>query len=104
MPRTHRLSPHRKRGPASGALLIGFLCGLASAANASADSGPRAILAEAESAFARGTNTEDQAKARAEFARAAALYAQIQARNPALCLNEGNAQLLAGVVPQAILA
>src|SRR5262249_59053011 len=57
-----------------------------------------------ESAFARGTNTEDQAKARAEFARAAALYAQIQARNPALCLNEGNAQLLAGVVPQAILA
>src|SRR5262245_33483214 len=102
MPRTQRLSPQRlspqrlgpqrERGPALGTLLIGLLCGLASTANASADAGPGTILAEAESAFARGTNTEDQAKARAEFARAAALYAQIQARNPALCLNEGNAQ------------
>src|SRR5262245_18383051 len=114
MPRTHRVSaqrlspqrvsPPRKQGSALRALTIGLLGGLAFAANASAAPDTPSILAEAESAFTRGKNTEDPAKARAEFARAATLYAQIHAHNASLCLNEGNAHVLAGAVPQAILA
>src|SRR5262245_9512487 len=106
------LSPQRKQGlsllPPRARRMILFVvasCALPAvvSASSSAFDAPR-VRAEAESAFARGKATEDPVKARAEFARAAMLYAQLRGSNPDLHLNEGNAQVLAGQLPDAILA
>jgi tetratricopeptide (TPR) repeat protein len=66
------------------------------------------LLGRAESAFAEGVRLRaDPAKARPLFRTAAELYGELHergARSAALHRNEGNAWLLAGELPRAILA
>jgi hypothetical protein len=64
------------------------------------------VLSRAEAAFAEGVQTDGPA-ARQAFARAGAGYEELRQRgahNPALYRNQGNAYLLAGDLPRAILA
>src|SRR5262249_45995304 len=93
-------SPQRKQGwsllprRVRRMILLGIIsCALPAVVRASSPAFDASrVLAEAESAFARGKATEDPVKACAEFARAAMLYAQLRGSNPDLHLNEGNAQ------------
>ncbi len=66
------------------------------------------LLRRAEEAFQRGATARgDPDKARALFARAADLYEQLRQRgadNADLYRNQGNANLLAGRLPEAVLA
>ncbi|MCI0462962.1 MAG: SH3 domain-containing protein [Gemmataceae bacterium] len=66
------------------------------------------LLLQAEEAFQQGAAArEDPDKARGRFARAADLYEQLRQRgasNVALYRNQGNSNLLAGRLPQAVLA
>jgi tetratricopeptide (TPR) repeat protein len=66
------------------------------------------VLEQAGAAFAEGIQARQRNQdAQNHFRQAAELYAELQARgfhNPALYHNEGNAWLLAGDLPRAILA
>jgi hypothetical protein len=66
------------------------------------------VLRQAEAAFHEGVRLRDRTgEARPAFARAAECYEVLRqqgADNPALLRNEGNAYLLAGDLPHAILA
>jgi hypothetical protein len=84
-------------------LLIGPLLALAAAHAALTEA---EALNRAEAAFAEGAQARGPV-ARKAFARAAADYDELRRRgvhNPALCRNQGNAYLLAGDLPRAILA
>jgi hypothetical protein len=67
-----------------------------------------AVLDEAIGEFERGKQAKDDVAASSKhFTRAADLFAELQqrgVRNPALYLNQGNAELLAGRLGQALLA
>ena len=88
----------------SASLTINLMLALA------ADSGPDAaeVLRRAEHCFAQGVEQKkDPLLARKHFAESAARYAELndlKIRNADLYLNWGNAELLAGRVPWAILA
>jgi hypothetical protein len=66
------------------------------------------LLRQAEAAFRRGAaQRSDPDRARQDFAESARCYDRLRRRgadNPELHRNQGNAHLLAGEVPQAILA
>lgn len=65
------------------------------------------VLAQAESAFHMAVGTSDRAAAARSFRQAADLYEQLYASgvaNAALLANAGQAHLLAGDVPRAVLA
>jgi hypothetical protein len=67
---------------------------------------PAELLAQAEAAFAQGTQRlESPREARPHFRRAAQTYDQLRragAHNASLCRNQGTAHLLAGDLPEAI--
>jgi len=92
-------------------LLMGFVCAatLPQGAADNLDRLPEAdILRRAEAAFRQGTTERtDPDKARRHFGEAAACYEALRRRGAAnvdLFRNQGNAELLADRLPQAILA
>jgi tetratricopeptide (TPR) repeat protein len=85
-------------------LLIGLL--LAVGATPTEPSSERALLDEAQSAFHEGNQAQDLA-AKEAFRRAAECYEELHrrgVRSAALYRNQGNASLLAGDLPHAVLA
>jgi tetratricopeptide (TPR) repeat protein len=91
---------------AGAAVVIGLLLSLASPGS---ETPPDAELLErAEAAFHEGVQSHDRpAEAQRHFREAAEHYEALRRRgalNAALCRNEGNAYLLAGDLPRAILA
>src|SRR6516165_4265113 len=87
---------------------IGLVLTLFAALFSDESSSDPQLLAEAEAAFQLGVERRfEPAEARGNFLRAAELYEQLRQRgasSPALLRNLGNAYLLAGDVPKAILA
>jgi hypothetical protein len=86
----------------------GLVIGLLLAAVAAPADAPseQALLDQAEAAFREGCQARGPA-AREGFRRATAGYEELYqrgVRSPALCRNEGNAALLAGDLPHAVLA
>jgi len=85
-----------------------FLTVLASTTVRQRDFVDAKVLAEAESAFRAGLDCrDDHARARSSFLQAAEFYEELRrhgADNAALCGNLGNAYVLGGDLPRAILA
>src|SRR5207244_1408008 len=114
-PRRQRLVDSTRNGPVAhsgGGIMAGTSCvillllgTLSSALEGQADG---AVLQQAESAFVQGLQLRSQpGAARKMFQEAAQAYAVLLERgrhNAALFRNSGNASLLAGDLPQAILA
>jgi tetratricopeptide (TPR) repeat protein len=86
-------------------LALGLLFAAAPATGSLSDTG---LLAEAEAAYREGMRLQGESlKARQSFARAAACYERLRARganNAALYTNLAQSYLLAGDLPQALLA
>jgi tetratricopeptide (TPR) repeat protein len=90
---------------------VSLLTALALAAGPGAEPGPvpdAELLRQAEAAFRRGAaQRSDADKARQDFAEAARGYERLRRRgadNADLYRNQGNAYLLAGQLPEAVLA